>query len=271
MMRQAWIGIMMGVCLGLVGEIAAAGTAGDIPLPGGTELAWRSYVVPQAARAYHNLVALPPDYNSALMIGGYGLIGTITVPVNPETKGYGVVGFDAWSSMNGSQWFRAGDPGPATSRFHAGLVELNSMLYLVGGQGGSEEDTFSTGQVWSSSDGANWTLLTDTAPWGPRQNMAVAAFDGKIWVIGGMDPSASETPGSPGFAVFPPDIWSSSDGRAWELVTPSAPWGGCFGSQAVVFNNQLWLVGGLFTGPYGVGVKASETEVWYTYDGLNWY
>ena len=271
--RIFWF-VAVGILLG--GVPALAGTAGGSGLPG--EMGWRSYFVPQAGRAYHCAIPFQTGNTSVLMIGGYGVPGELTTsppPPNARKGAAALVGGDAWATLNGWQWFRAGYPGGATSRLHAGLVELNSQLFLLGGGALYSEDDYSTGQVWTSTDGISWSLVTDTAPWGPRQDMAVAAFAGYIWLIGGLDLSASNS--SPGVkagepvGLMPADIWRSSDGQHWELVASYAPWGGCFEARAVVFNNQLWLIGGLYTsGGNGIGPKTSEFEVWHSYNGMEW-
>ncbi len=126
--------------------------SGWVPAQTGAERVWRSYFVPQAGRAYHSVIPFQYDNASVLMIGGYGFPGIIDIPsASPAVEdGGGFVGYDAWTSLNGSQWFRAGLPDSASSRINANLVELNSRLYFIGGIG---EDAYSTGQVWTSTDG----------------------------------------------------------------------------------------------------------------------
>ena len=36
-----------------------------------------------------------------------------------------------------------------------------------------------------SSDGSNWDLITENAPWEERQWAVVKVFDNKLWLIGG--------------------------------------------------------------------------------------
>ena len=39
--------------------------------------------------------------------------------------------------------------------------------------------------VWNSSDGKNWSRVTDHLPWGPRSMQYNVVFEDKIWIMGG--------------------------------------------------------------------------------------
>ncbi|HTS18717.1 MAG TPA: choice-of-anchor Q domain-containing protein [Verrucomicrobiae bacterium] len=106
--------------------------------------------------------------------------------------------------------------------------------------------------VWSSSDGTNWTEVTPSAPWAGRSSFGAVAFNGQLWVLGGTGSTVS----------FLDDVWSSPDGTNWTQVTASAPWPARYELAAVVFNNQMWVLGG-----YGNGFF---NDVWSSPDGTNW-
>jgi N-acetylneuraminic acid mutarotase len=55
--------------------------------------------------------------------------------------------------------------------------------------------------VWSSSDGTNWTQVASAAPWSSRTGHAVVVLDGQMWVLGGSD-----------FSSYFKDVWSSQNG-----------------------------------------------------------
>ena len=228
------------------------------------DLTWRSYFVPQAGRAYHNAIQLYNDNAAVLMIGGSGVPEefTVSAPSKPFKSAAVPVGGDAWTTLNGWQWVRAGYPDEVFFQMDAGLVELTSQLFLIGGN--------YTGQVWTSTDGSYWNLLMDAAPWGARQHMAVATFAGYIWLIGGLSYIPDRVKAASSDSTLSSDIWRSADGLNWEQVTANAPWGGCFGARAIAFNDQLWLIGGVHTGGDVGGVKASEINVWHSSDGLEW-
>ena len=52
-----------------------------------------------------------------------------------------------------------------------------------------------------------------------------------MWVLGGSGPNTN-------------DVWASSNGTNWTQVTPAAPWSPRYGLGVVVFNNQMWVLGG---------------------------
>lgn len=57
---------------------------------------------------------------------------------------------------------------------HISLV-FDNKLWVIGGAGHRD--------VWSSSDGRNWTQATPRAEWGERHSYGGAVFDGKLWVL----------------------------------------------------------------------------------------
>src|ERR1700679_3226742 len=83
------------------------------------------------------------------------------------------------------------------------------------------------------AQGANWTEVTNDAPWGVRGLFGGLAFNGQLWVIGGQTSQGQTN-----------DVWSSSDGAAWTEATQAAPWTARNQFGAAVLNNQLWVMGG---------------------------
>jgi hypothetical protein len=66
-----------------------------------------------------------------------------------------------------------------------------------------------------------------------------------IWILGGYS--------------SPHDVWCSEDGVNWICVNESAPWGPNCHHTSVVFDDKIWVIGGL-----------QGNEVWYSSDGFNW-
>ncbi|HNT88751.1 MAG TPA: hypothetical protein PKL84_12895, partial [Candidatus Hydrogenedentes bacterium] len=113
---------------------------------------------------------------------------------------------------------------------------------------------------------AEWTLVAQTAPWGPRAGHASEVHDGGLWVIGGGPLEPSSTAKS---TIHPKnDVWRSSDGVAWTLVADAAPWAPRTDHEAVSFAGRLWLLGGR-----GLS-RGAETEyyadLWASDDGASW-
>jgi leucine-zipper-like transcriptional regulator 1 len=112
-----------------------------------------------------------------------------------------------------------------------------------------------------------WQEATSSAPWQARDSYAAAVFDGKIWMMGGLD--ANKNVLAPNVveywkADYFNDIWSTPDGTNWVLNATNAPWGQRRSAEAIVFNGKMWLAGGW--GP-NIGLK---NDVWFTQDGISW-
>ncbi|MBM3331191.1 hypothetical protein FJY68_04975 [candidate division WOR-3 bacterium] len=152
---------------------------------------------------------------------------------------------DVWYSTDGAAWTCAADsafPGRAPHK----VLVLNGKLWVIGGTNAGSELT----DVWYSSDGTTWTKAADSTPWTWRRWYGRAAFDNKLWVMGGQTTGPTDLN----------DIWSSTDGTTWGQVTAAAPWSARRYPAPVVFDNKLWVISG---GEY-------LTDVWYTADGTNW-
>jgi hypothetical protein len=149
-------------------------------------------------------------------------------------------------------------------RHCAGYVVFNNKMWVVGGDcltGHYQPD------VWSSSDGANWTRATANAPWGQRNLHVTMVHDGKIWVMGGQT-NPEFVSGVP--VAFYNDVWNSSDGVNWTQVTAHAAWSPRGMIQGTFeFNGRMWLVGG---GTYDTSgyPRLYYNEVWSSTDGLDW-
>jgi N-acetylneuraminic acid mutarotase len=84
-------------------------------------------------------------------------------------------------------------------RSSAESVYFNGKIWILGGHSTGGQNL---NDVWSSSDGINWTQVTANAPWSARLEHTSIVFNNKIWVIGGMDDNSG----------LLNDVWSSSDG-----------------------------------------------------------
>ena len=151
---------------------------------------------------------------------------------------------DVWWSSDGMSWTNANARGPAIpdtnpveynshwdARGILGVVVLDNKLWVLGGsnQRGFKND------VWSSSDGTNWTQVTVTGThWSPRTEHAAVVFDGKMWVLGGQN----------GRTRFD-HVWWSSDGMSWAQMTAGdTHWSGREEHSAVVLDSKMWVLGG---------------------------
>lgn len=124
--------------------------------------------------------------------------------------------------------------------------------------------------VWSSTDGKNWQLVLNKAPWGDRRSAQLVEFNGKMWLMGGWGPEIG----------YKSDVWSSEDGVNWKLKTANAAWPAREGHQLLVFQNKMWLIGGVKYGAHkifpwlfgGITIGKDQlfNDVWYSSDGIIW-
>lgn len=63
------------------------------------------------------------------------------------------------------------------------------------------------------------------------------------------------------------DVWSSTDGITWTQETAAAGFSGRRKHQLVVFDNKLWLIGGMGFPGFGGG---PQNDVWSSADGVTW-
>jgi len=147
------------------------------------------------------------------------------------------------------------DDPAATDRWQprdsAGQLVFDGAMWVLGGwtnHNGRLND------VWKSTDGVTWQLVTAEAPWDKRNLAGAAVHDGKMWIAGGISTTSSYS-----------DVWSSSDGVHWTLVTEQAPWGPRGGLTMVSWQGQLLVMGGM---DFATG--AHYSDVWSSPDGVNW-
>ncbi|MBN1760816.1 MAG: hypothetical protein JW863_20980 [Chitinispirillaceae bacterium] len=195
-------------------------------------------------------------------------------------------------------WMSVSPPKELLGRNGHSLVSYSNQLLLVAGK---------RNDVWNSSDGISWTLLTDDAPFGNLFGHTTTVFNGALWIVGGkIGPKlfgtsiwnsssgarwerASKMPfdkrvyhsaavfrgklwiiGGLGDSETDPilnDIWSSADGVNWMLVTKNAPFAPRYGHACTVFNNKLYVLGGFND---AVGSQRSFNDVWESADGVTW-
>jgi hypothetical protein len=155
---------------------------------------------------------------------------------------------DVWSSSDGMNWSQVTANTGFSSRQNFGACVFNGKMWVMGGL---------TNDVWFSSDGINWIEATASAPWSARTGLTCTAFNGQMWVIGGQLYKSSNYGNSLN------DVWSSSDGIHWTQQSASAPFPARTNHQCIVFNNEIWVMGGSNSNGF-------LNDVWFSSDGINW-
>jgi hypothetical protein len=102
-----------------------------------------------------------------------------------------------------------------------------------------------------------WKLVSENAPWCPRDSGGEVVFGNKMWILGGWTIDENQK-----FQRLN-DIWCSPDGLSWDKVSEAAPWPVRNLPGSVVFKDALWIMG-------GTDGKKALNDVWSSADGKNW-
>jgi leucine-zipper-like transcriptional regulator 1 len=163
---------------------------------------------------------------------------------------------DIWSSTDGVSWNQKTANAAFSKRWgHSSLV-YNGKMWVIGGLGGNFPISY-LNDVWYSTDGINWTQATAAAGFSPRYYHTSVVYNNAIWVIGGV--SGLNT------SDLHNDVWYSTDGINWTQATAAAGFSPRACHTSVVFNNAMWVIGGL--SDYGSG---GNNDSWFSTDGVNW-
>lgn len=95
---------------------------------------------------------------------------------------------DVWSSADGASWTKETSNAPGSARCGHAAVSLDDRIWMFGGGGLELYGTY-LNDVWSSTDGVNWTQVTSSAQWVPRAFFGATTFKDRIWVLGGIQNS----------------------------------------------------------------------------------
>lgn len=80
----------------------------------------------------------------------------------------------------------------------------------------------------------------------------IVTFKDKLWVFGGSNSSGPNN-----------DIWSSEDGRHWEIEISTAAFSKRTEHEVVEFNGKLWLIGGTY-------YSTELNDIWSSQNGIDW-
>jgi hypothetical protein len=105
----------------------------------------------------------------------------------------------------------------------------------------------------------DWLKVADQAGWRARDSSGEVVYKDRLWLLGGWFDSYSSPPR---------DVWSSHDGKSWELATREAPWKHSDLPMAVVFKDRMWLMGGWYNGR--LSGHGAGNGVWSSSDGITW-
>ena len=151
---------------------------------------------------------------------------------------------DVWWSVDGGSWRENTSNAGWTAREFHQVVAYRGRMYLMGGVAAvTVNSTENKNDVWSSLDGKNWSLVTDSADWSARGHHQALVHKGRMYVLGGGGKN---------------DVWSSADGKNWKEETGSADWTLAL-HRAVAHNGRMYVTGGW-----------NISDVWSSADGSSW-
>ncbi|MES2416449.1 MAG: kelch repeat-containing protein [Patescibacteria group bacterium] len=216
---------------------------------------------------------IPPSDNSAATVLSQTQIKTTTQKVfllGGTNDSLTPLEFnDVYSSVDGKNWkLISPQDNLSTTKwsprkyFGSNTVYFNNKIWVIGGVGSSNASGVS--EVWSSPDGISWNLVTNTAPKACDHNVVV--FNNKMWMISSTGNQTQNNWYCGNTPLYPTQsqIYYSSDGISW-TATNISPWGYLDYSSAVVFQNKIWVMGGI-----GYNSIYSRKTIWSSPDGITW-
>ena len=131
-------------------------------------------------------------------------------------------------------------PAPATNeiftpRLAHQTLSFDDKIWVIGGVIVKDATGVNLNDVWFSSDGRAWQQATADASWKPRSNFGTVVFNDKMWLLGGVTFDGDDF-------TFLNDVWNSTNGRDWNLVTSDTPWEYA-GFNPFVFKGKMWIIG----------------------------
>ena len=154
----------------------------------------------------------------------------------------------------------------------SGALVFKNRMWLLGGWNPSIYPLKCNNEVWSSTDGAAWTLVKPNtfvnsgynpeSDWKGRHTAGYVVYKGKMWIIGG-DPLQGH---------YQNDVWNSADGKRWSHVNKQrpVPWGPRVLHYTLVFQDKIWIMGGQTVPQFAPGKEVFCRDIWTTTDGITW-
>ncbi|MBN2724996.1 MAG: hypothetical protein JXR95_13080 [Deltaproteobacteria bacterium] len=153
---------------------------------------------------------------------------------------------------DGRDWQNLTENAPWSPRAgHVLSVSENGIAYISGGFENNNGTPTALSEVWSTDDGYHWSLVSGNSPWAGRTSHCSLWFKNRFYIIAGNNDSD-----------YFNDVWVSDNGISWEDITPQNAFGERKGMTCTVFNDAIWMIGGVdYDG---------LNEIWKSTDGISW-
>ncbi len=173
------------------------------------------------------------------------------------------------------RWTKVTDSAAYAPRDGAGALVFQNKMWLIGGWNPGDKKFFPricNNEVWSSANGADWTLekpntflaarFDPAADWEGRHTAGYVVFKEKMWIVGG-DVNQKH---------YHFDVWNSSDGKNWTFVNKgqAVPWGPRALHYTLAFRDRIWVMGGQTIPNLAPADEAIHRDIWTSADGIAW-
>jgi hypothetical protein len=157
------------------------------------------------------------------------------------------------SSVDGASWTPPSSPPGFPARTAPGVTSFDGRLWVVGGRNHPPLVLPERlRDVWSSTDGIQWTRATGSAEFPEREGAALVGLGGQLLLIGGLDGSGPLN-----------DVWASANGLVWTRLTAAAGFAPRSRAGVAVFEGRVWIAG-------GQGATGPSADLWSSADGITW-
>jgi len=180
---------------------------------------------------------------------------------------------DIWSSPDGINWTEEVHSAPFGSRYTPYVAVFKDRLWVMGGMSWLDSDgnnaypgATAFNDVWSSSDGKEWTRVIAHAPWAPRGLIhGYAVLGDRLYIMGGgIKAGIGAGRGTDTVAEYH-DVWYTLDGADWVRSTDWAPWAARTHLSVASTPSFIYLTDG------SIRMQSQlSNEVWRTTDGHTW-
>ncbi|HET9869996.1 MAG TPA: hypothetical protein VFR02_05820, partial [bacterium] len=175
---------------------------------------------------------------------------------------------DVFHSGDGIHWTRSTYEAPFGVRSQAACASDGSRIWILGGETPASSKNLLSDVWYSNGPGipsptptptptpdelGQWTRVNPDAGFIPRDNPALASFNGRLWMAGG----TNDFIGPVG------DVWSSADGVNWSLAAQESIFEEQDDPILLSLNGKLWALN-------MVDWSTNSQAVYSSPDGINW-